>query len=1797
MSWFPLGPLVLSCKFIVAHIFTLPLFAFPSPPPLLLAGRSTNSVKMLRKDKNRGQDWMERLPQMAKQLEVSLYKTAQSFEEYMNMSTLKQRLQMIAIDVSRKSRGDGRSSSSSRSDRSRSGDRTSGGSNNMATNNTNANNNNGGSNNNDSNGNNGNNPMFPPNGMPPQQNMMRQTSQNANQPPFMNMNQGSSHPMMQPSQQQQPQQMSMGRQSDMNAMMGVNNNGMAGMGNNNNNNNNMMNQPNNPNNNTGNAFMGSGSGSSRSNNNNNNNNTSSTSTSNNTGSSNSGSGRMSNVTGSSTGRTSSSNGQSSSSSSSSSSVFNRTDREWKIRIRHKQQRLLLLHHSAKCTKTGPCDVTPHCADMKRLWRHMEACRDNNCQVPHCFSSRAILSHYRKCKDQNCPACSPVRQTVRNSQKGGSSSSSRNLGGSSSSSSSRHGSSTGPNKSSVPGTAGSTSSGTTSNNNNEGNNNNNNMMNNGMGGMMMNQPQSQMMGNNGGMMMNQQGGFGGMGNNGNANMNNGGMSNSFPPTQMQVSSSNSSTSSRSNMPPPTSGPSPGGTMPFTQSSNPGFMSNQPNNMQSSNGNNSAMMPPMMPPQQGSNGTVMPMGGRNNTVSSSLPIISSTTTSSASTSVQSGSGAMGNQTGSSAIGTSGTGSGGGSGGGSGNSRNRNSNEWQKVRHKQQRLLLLRHASKCQHPPGKCPVTPHCGNMKKLWSHIARCKDQDCKVQHCMSSRYVLSHFRRCKDPRCPACGPVRETIRNSHAKEKNRTQSSGGGNGLMMPGFDLPTTGSNDIVSSSGPTPGTVASSSSSSPPAPDATLMPKRKKSKTGHNTPSPSVTPVSTTSSPSAAAAAAGTVPSSSASSSGGKGDSASPMVCKPISAPAKAMPGSQGKTGKVAGKTEDHSLLNSFTVKEIETHLASLHRALQLPPAKLKAKCSEVLKALMTHEHGWVFNNPVDPVELGLPDYFDVIKKPMDLGTISRRIDTGLYHSIEDFVADVRLTFDNATRYNETGSVVYDFAVELKTKFVEEHKEMMQQLEKEDREARKNDRACTLCGCEKLMFEPPVFFCNGMNCPSKRIRRNSHFYIGGNNQYFWCNQCYNELKDSVPIDLVDTTIMKADLNKKKNDEVHEESWVQCDECESWIHQICGLFNTRQNKEHHSKYFCPKCMLKKRKEGVKPTPRPLSAEDLPRTKLSEVLEKHVMKKVNDRKHRMAKEKVEAEKIPYEDALASLHDGGPITIRQVTATDRKLDVREYMKKRYAHKNYPDEFPFRCKCIVVFQRMDGVDVILFALYVYEHGEDNPEPNKRTVYVSYLDSVHFMRPRKLRTFVYHELLIAYLDYARKKGFATAHIWACPPLKGDDYIFYAKPEDQKTPRDARLRQWYIDMLIECQKRSICGKLTNMYDLYFANESLDATSLPYFEGDYFPGEAENIIKDLNEGLGRKGLSGGKKSKKKSNKKGRNGRMDDDDLAASGLLGGPKRFEDGGRDEVMVKLGEIIHPMKDSFIVAFLNWSGAKKENLTVPESIAQYRRENPQANVDKGNKKRDRGGELKDDSGRPIKVLDDDKEDMDCEFLNNRQAFLNLCRGNHYQFDELRRAKHTSMMVLWHLHNRDAPKFVQQCAACSREILTGTRYHCNVCPEYDLCEECHRNPKTNRGACTHKLVPLAVESADNQDGNGSSGNGLTEAQRRERQRNLELHIQLIEHVSTCKGCNSSNCAKMKSYMQHARTCKVKAGGGCRICKRIWTLLRIHAQKCKDTVCSIPQCMAIRERIRQLAKQQQAMDDRRRQEMNRAYRMNNAQSG
>ncbi|MGH0176363.1 UNVERIFIED_CONTAM: hypothetical protein FKN15_072185 [Acipenser sinensis] len=97
-------------------------------------------------------------------------------------------------------------------------------------------------------------------------------------------------------------------------------------------------------------------------------------------------------------------------------------------------------------------------------------------------------------------------------------------------------------------------------------------------------------------------------------------------------------------------------------------------------------------------------------------------------------------------------------------------------------------------------------------------------------------------------------------------------------------------------------------------------------------------------------------------------------------------------------------------------------------------------------------------------------------------------------------------------------------------------------------------------------------------------------------------------------------------------------------------------------------------------------------------------------------------------------------------------------------------------------------------------RRVYISYLDSVHFFQPRCLRTGVYHEILIGYLEYVKKLGYTTGHIWACPPSEGDDYIFHCHPADQKIPKPKRLQEWYKKML----DKAVSERIVHDYKVFF---------------------------------------------------------------------------------------------------------------------------------------------------------------------------------------------------------------------------------------------------------------------------------------------------------------------------------------------------------------------------------------------------------
>lgn len=90
-----------------------------------------------------------------------------------------------------------------------------------------------------------------------------------------------------------------------------------------------------------------------------------------------------------------------------------------------------------------------------------------------------------------------------------------------------------------------------------------------------------------------------------------------------------------------------------------------------------------------------------------------------------------------------------------------------------------------------------------------------------------------------------------------------------------------------------------------------------------------------------------------------------------------------------------------------------------------EVIRKIMKMDAAEPFNTPVDPIALGIPDYFDVIDTPMDFGTICSNLESGVkYMNSEDVYKDVQHIWDNCYKYNNKGDYVMELMKRVKKNF-----------------------------------------------------------------------------------------------------------------------------------------------------------------------------------------------------------------------------------------------------------------------------------------------------------------------------------------------------------------------------------------------------------------------------------------------------------------------------------------------------------------------------------------------------------------------------------------------------------------------------------------------------------------------------------------------------------------------------------------------------------------------------------------------------
>nr|ADD95738.1 predicted protein [uncultured organism MedDCM-OCT-S04-C2] len=92
-------------------------------------------------------------------------------------------------------------------------------------------------------------------------------------------------------------------------------------------------------------------------------------------------------------------------------------------------------------------------------------------------------------------------------------------------------------------------------------------------------------------------------------------------------------------------------------------------------------------------------------------------------------------------------------------------------------------------------------------------------------------------------------------------------------------------------------------------------------------------------------------------------------------------------------------------------------PAPEFMDQMLKIVSSTIARRESLIFREPVDWKALGLTDYIQIVKTPMDLGTVKKNIEKNVYKDIEECANDVRLVWTNCMLYNRDGSEYYHLA------------------------------------------------------------------------------------------------------------------------------------------------------------------------------------------------------------------------------------------------------------------------------------------------------------------------------------------------------------------------------------------------------------------------------------------------------------------------------------------------------------------------------------------------------------------------------------------------------------------------------------------------------------------------------------------------------------------------------------------------------------------------------------------------------------
>ena len=89
------------------------------------------------------------------------------------------------------------------------------------------------------------------------------------------------------------------------------------------------------------------------------------------------------------------------------------------------------------------------------------------------------------------------------------------------------------------------------------------------------------------------------------------------------------------------------------------------------------------------------------------------------------------------------------------------------------------------------------------------------------------------------------------------------------------------------------------------------------------------------------------------------------------------------------------------------------------------IVKEMMKYYASAPFLKPVDAIKLQVPDYYRIIKQPMDLTTVKKRLENNYYWCAKECIDDINLMFTNCYMYNKPMDDVTKMANSLEKFFL----------------------------------------------------------------------------------------------------------------------------------------------------------------------------------------------------------------------------------------------------------------------------------------------------------------------------------------------------------------------------------------------------------------------------------------------------------------------------------------------------------------------------------------------------------------------------------------------------------------------------------------------------------------------------------------------------------------------------------------------------------------------------------------------------